>query len=106
QDTDERACAGGRAPARAAPGAAAVDRRLRATRRRCRRRRLPRNRAVCDRRRADCRRRLDRTVKALGLDLGATNLKLVLLEDERVVVTDQAPTRSEDGGPDAVFERI
>ncbi len=45
-------------------------------------------------------------MRQLGLDLGATNLKLVLLEDERIVATEQAPTRSEDGGPEAVFERI
>jgi glucokinase len=45
-------------------------------------------------------------VRSLGLDVGATRLKLALLEDRRVVEERQAPTRSEDGGPDAVFKRI
>jgi glucokinase len=45
-------------------------------------------------------------VKRLGLDLGGTNVKLALLENERVVATDQAPTLSERGGPTAVLKRI
>jgi glucokinase len=45
-------------------------------------------------------------VRSLGLDVGATQLKLALLDGERLVEERQAPTRSEDGGPDAVFERI
>jgi glucokinase len=42
----------------------------------------------------------------LGLDLGGTNIKLALLEDGRLVTTEQAPTLSEQGGPSAVLERI
>jgi glucokinase len=45
-------------------------------------------------------------MRRLGLDVGGTNIKLALLENERVVATDQAPTLSEDGGPEAVLERI
>jgi glucokinase len=45
-------------------------------------------------------------VRRLGLDLGATNIKLALLDDDRLVATDQAPTRSEDGGPPAVLARM
>jgi glucokinase len=45
-------------------------------------------------------------MRRLGLDVGGTNIKLALLDDERVVVTDQAPTLSEDGDPDAVLGRI
>jgi glucokinase len=45
-------------------------------------------------------------MRRLGLDVGGTNIKLALLEDERVVVTDQAPTLSEDGDPQAVLDRI
>lgn len=45
-------------------------------------------------------------LRALGLDLGGTNIKLALLEHGRVVATDQAPTLSEQGGPSAVLERI
>jgi glucokinase len=45
-------------------------------------------------------------MRRLGLDVGGTNIKLALLEGERVVVTDQAPTLSEDGDPDAVLGRI
>ena len=45
-------------------------------------------------------------MRRLGLDVGGTNIKLALLEDDAVVETRQAPTRSEDGGPDAVLERI
>jgi glucokinase len=45
-------------------------------------------------------------VRRLGLDLGGTNIKLALLEDDRVVRTDQTPTRSEDGGREAVLARV
>jgi glucokinase len=45
------------------------------------------------------------TTRRLGLDLGATNIKLVLLENERVVERRSEPTRSEDGAP-AVLERV
>jgi len=45
-------------------------------------------------------------VRRLGLDVGGTNIKLALLEDDAVVETRQAPTLSEDGGPDAVLDRI
>ena len=45
-------------------------------------------------------------MRQLGLDLGGTDIKLALLEDDRLVATDTAPTRSESGGPPAVLERI
>jgi glucokinase len=45
-------------------------------------------------------------VRHLGLDLGGTDIKLAVLEGERVAATDTAPTRSEDGGPAAVLDRI
>lgn len=45
-------------------------------------------------------------MRRLGLDLGGTDIKLALLEDERLVATDNAPTRSEDGGPQAVLARL
>jgi glucokinase len=45
------------------------------------------------------------TATCLGLDLGATNLKLVLLEDERIIERRSEPTRSEEGPP-AVLERV
>jgi glucokinase len=45
-------------------------------------------------------------VRALGLDLGGTNVKLALLEDGELAATDQAPTLSEDGGPAAVLARM
>ena len=45
-------------------------------------------------------------MRLLGLDLGGTNIKLALLEDERVVATDRAPTLSEDGGPATVLTRM
>jgi glucokinase len=45
-------------------------------------------------------------VRRLGLDLGGTNIKLALLEDNQLVATDQAPTRSEAGGPLAVLTRM
>ena len=45
-------------------------------------------------------------MRALGLDLGGTNVKLALLVDGELAVTDQAPTLSERGGPPAVLERM
>jgi glucokinase len=48
---------------------------------------------------------MDGEVRQLGLDIGATNIKLAVVEDDGVVATDQAPTRSEKGGPPAVLER-
>jgi glucokinase len=45
-------------------------------------------------------------LRLLGLDLGGTDIKLAVLEGERVVHTDSAPTSSEDGGPPAVLRRI
>lgn len=43
--------------------------------------------------------------RRLGLDLGGTNIKLALLEDDRVAATDSRETRSE-GGPEAVLDRL
>jgi glucokinase len=49
---------------------------------------------------------VDREVtKRLGLDLGGTDVKLVVLENEEVVETDTTPTRSEEG-PEAVLARL
>jgi glucokinase len=45
-------------------------------------------------------------VRQLGVDLGGTDIKLALLEGDRVLATDHAPTRSEEGGPPAVLSRI
>lgn len=45
-------------------------------------------------------------MRALGLDLGGTNIKLALLDDGRLVDQRETPTRSEDGGPAAVLQRI
>lgn len=45
-------------------------------------------------------------MRQLGLDVGGTNVKLALLEDDAVVATDQAATSSEDGGPEAVLARL
>jgi glucokinase len=45
-------------------------------------------------------------VRALGLDLGGTNIKLALLEDGELVERRDAPTLSEVGGPAAVLDRI
>jgi glucokinase len=45
-------------------------------------------------------------MRALGLDLGGTNIKLALLEDGVLVDQREAATRSEDGGPAAVLQRI
>jgi glucokinase len=45
-------------------------------------------------------------VRRLGLDLGGTNIKLAVLEDDVVVQTGIAATASHDGGPPAVLERI
>ena len=45
-------------------------------------------------------------MRRLGLDVGGTNIKLAVLEDDAVVETRRAPTLSEDAGPDAVLARI
>jgi glucokinase len=45
-------------------------------------------------------------MKALGLDVGGTNIKLALLEDGELVEQREAATRSEDGGPADVLQRI
>jgi glucokinase len=45
------------------------------------------------------------TTRHLGLDLGGTNIKLVVLEDEQVVQRASEPTRSEEGVA-AVLERL
>lgn len=45
-------------------------------------------------------------MRCLGLDLGGTEIKLALLEDRTVVLTETAPTRSEDGRPEDVLERV
>jgi glucokinase len=45
-------------------------------------------------------------MRALGLDLGGTHIKLALLEDGVLVEQREAETRSEDGGPAAVLQRI
>lgn len=44
-------------------------------------------------------------MRRLGLDLGGTNIKRVLLEDDRIAERDSQPTRSEDGAG-AVLERL
>jgi glucokinase len=44
-------------------------------------------------------------MRALGLDLGGTNIKRVVLEDDRVVERDSEPTRSEEG-VNAVLDRL
>jgi glucokinase len=45
-------------------------------------------------------------MRALGLDVGGTNIKLALLEDGELVQRADAPTLSEAGGPAAVLDRI
>jgi glucokinase len=45
-------------------------------------------------------------VRHLGLDLGGTDIKLALLDDDEVRATDTAPTRSEAGPPAGVIERV
>jgi glucokinase len=45
-------------------------------------------------------------MRSLGLDLGGTNIKLALLEGGKVVEEHAVPTRSEDGGADAVLGRM
>lgn len=45
-------------------------------------------------------------MRRLGLDLGGTEIKLALLEHDTVVRTATAPTRSEDGAPRHVLERV
>ena len=44
-------------------------------------------------------------MKRLGLDLGGTNIKRVVLDGERIVERNSQPTRSEDG-VDVVLERL
>jgi glucokinase len=44
-------------------------------------------------------------VRRLGLDLGGTNIKLAVVDGD-VVSRDEAPTLSEDGGPEAVLRRM
>ena len=44
-------------------------------------------------------------MRSLGLDLGGTNIKLVVLEAGHVAERREAPTRSEDG-VEAVLERL
>jgi glucokinase len=45
-------------------------------------------------------------VRALGIDVGGSNIKAVLLERGEVVSRSESPTLSERGGPDAVLGRI
>ncbi len=51
------------------------------------------------------RRRLDRSMRHVGLDVGGTNIKLVVLEGDEVVEQGSEPTRSEEG-PEAVLGRL
>ena len=44
-------------------------------------------------------------MRQLGLDLGATNIKRVVVEDDRIVERSSEPTRSEEG-VDGVLERL
>lgn len=44
-------------------------------------------------------------MRRLGLDLGATNVKWVVLEDDRVTASGEAETRA-DEGPETVIERL
>ena len=45
-------------------------------------------------------------MRCLGLDLGATNIKLALLEDGALVERHDEPTRSEHGEPASVLRRL
>ncbi len=45
-------------------------------------------------------------MRALGIDVGGSNIKLVVLENGQVVSRSETPTRSEDGGPPAVLARV
>ena len=45
-------------------------------------------------------------MRALGIDVGGSNIKAVLLEEEVVVFRSESPTLSERGGPGAVLGRI
>ena len=45
-------------------------------------------------------------MRRLGLDLGGTNIKLALLDGDHPPVLAEAPTRSHEGGPEAVLERM
>ena len=49
---------------------------------------------------------MTRAVRRLGLDLGGTEIKLALLEDEDVRETATAETRSHEGGPEQVLDRV
>jgi glucokinase len=49
---------------------------------------------------------VDGSLRRLGLDLGATDIKFALLDDEVVVETGSSPTRSAEGGPTAVLGRV
>jgi len=49
---------------------------------------------------------VDGAVRCVGLDLGGTDIKLALLEDEELVRTATASTLSQDGGAPAVLERV
>jgi glucokinase len=44
-------------------------------------------------------------MRLLGIDIGGTNIKYIVLEDERVVETAQVPTMSEQG-PEALIDRV
>jgi glucokinase len=48
---------------------------------------------------------VDSAVRHLGLDLGGTNIKRVVLENDRILERDFQPTRSEDG-VSAVLDRL
>ncbi|HST16423.1 MAG TPA: ROK family protein [Gaiellaceae bacterium] len=45
-------------------------------------------------------------MRVLGLDLGATNIKLAVLQDGSVAEQRDEPTRSEDGDPERVLRRL
>jgi glucokinase len=45
-------------------------------------------------------------VRALGIDVGGTHVKAVVLEDGRVAARGETPTLSEQGGPAAVLVRV
>ena len=108
RDADERAGPGRPGDPRPARRAAAADRGLRAPGGRRRRGRVPRRsrRPLHDRRGADRRRRLDGAVtRLLGLDLGGSQIKGCVVEDDRVVGSAAVDTASADG-PEAVLRRV
>lgn len=45
-------------------------------------------------------------MRGLGIDIGGTHVKAVVVEDGRVVARREAPTLSEQGGPDGVLGRV